>query len=105
MIAGQGDDTVFGGDGTDDLYGDDGDDVISGDEGHDRLYGGDGNDVFIFADGDGHDTIFDFDIGGEWQDIIQIESTEYGSFYEVISDAIQVGDDAGSISKSGKHHA
>ena len=53
-------DTLVGGSGNDALYGDGGDDVLEGDGGDDTLTGGPGADTFVFAAGDGADTITDF---------------------------------------------
>ncbi|MCB1451577.1 MAG: hypothetical protein KDJ67_15950, partial [Nitratireductor sp.] len=54
-------DVLSGGGGVDDLRGDNGDDVITGGLGNDSLTGGNDADKFIFAVGDGQDTITDFD--------------------------------------------
>ena len=65
-----GDDTLLGGDGRDMLFGDQdehetlttaGNDRLEGGLGDDKLHGGDGEDIFVFAAGDGKDTILDFD--------------------------------------------
>ncbi len=74
-----GDDILTGGDGHDTLRGGDDNDTLAGDNGHDTLKGGNGNDsitggagddlltggldsdTFIFAAGDGTDTITDFE--------------------------------------------
>lgn len=67
-----GDDTLEGGSGNDALFGEDGNDVLlggadndtlQGDAGADSLTGGAGDDVFIYAEGDGNDTITDFNSG------------------------------------------
>ncbi|MDP3244957.1 MAG: calcium-binding protein, partial [bacterium] len=76
-----GSDTLLGGDGSDSLSGDSGDDLLAGGTGNDTLRGGDGNDrlaggtgtdamtgnagadTFIFASGDGNDSITDFMFG------------------------------------------
>ena len=67
---GSGADTIQGGEGADILLGDSGadtidggagDDIIYGGTGDDTLTGGDGADTFVFAPGDGSDTITDFD--------------------------------------------
>lgn len=55
------DDTLRGGDGDDRLRAGDGDDELAGGGGNDILKGGTGADTFIFAAGDGADTIVDFD--------------------------------------------
>ncbi|WP_107496458.1 calcium-binding protein [Thalassobius sp. I31.1] len=53
---------VIGGSSNDDtLSGSDGNERLRGGNGNDHLTGGGGNDAFIFATGDGHDTISDFD--------------------------------------------
>ena len=62
-----GNDTLFGGDGDDRIWGDDGDDLIRGGRGNDILTGddfsgGQGADTFVLADGEGTDTIVDFEI-------------------------------------------
>lgn len=94
-----GDDNLFGEEGNDRLYGGGGDDYLSGGEGHDRLYGswgedtlnggsgndklkgGHGADIFVFEEGSGVDTIYDFNTrSGD-----QIDLSDYGfeSFSEV----------------------
>ena len=60
LEGGADDDTLYGGSGNDDLYGDGGDDVLEGGSGADSLTGGTGADTFVFAAGDGTDTITDF---------------------------------------------
>lgn len=57
LHGGLGADHLEGGDGNDSLYGDDGNDVLEGGAGNDRLEGGAGSDVYVFARGDGHDTV------------------------------------------------
>ena len=52
-----GDDTISGGAGTDKLYGEAGNDVLEGGTGNDTISGGIGSDVYVFARGDGQDTI------------------------------------------------
>ena len=54
-----GDDVLYGGDGNDNIVGDIGDDRIAGGPGDDTLSGGAGNNTFIYAVGDGNDTIMD----------------------------------------------
>ncbi|MET3432234.1 Ca2+-binding RTX toxin-like protein [Herbaspirillum seropedicae] len=56
-----GSDTLIGGDGNDILNGDAGEDTLSGGKGNDRLRGEAGNDTYFFNQGDGVDTISDFD--------------------------------------------
>ncbi len=63
-----GNDILWGEAGNDLMWGDDGDDIIRGGLGRDTLTGdnksgGSGSDVFIFAVGEGGDTITDFEVG------------------------------------------
>lgn len=72
LYGGEGDDRLFGGGGDDTLYGEDGSDIIEGGKGNDSLYGGmfddqrkvdhrykvSNKDTFVFARGDGEDSIF-----------------------------------------------
>jgi len=55
VVAGAGNDRVYGGDGNDTLYGGAGNDTLSGDAGNDKLYGGDGDDTLY--GGEGCDTL------------------------------------------------
>ncbi|TXG97842.1 MAG: VWA domain-containing protein, partial [Nevskiaceae bacterium] len=54
-----GNDTLMGGEGDDVIYGQGGDDIITGGKGTDQLHGGSGNDTYIWAVGDGNDTIME----------------------------------------------
>ena len=54
-----GDDVLLGGEGADTLYGGEGDDVLYGGAGADTLEGGAGDDRYVFARGDGRDSIRD----------------------------------------------
>jgi Ca2+-binding RTX toxin-like protein len=58
-----GNDTLIGGNGTDLLLGSAGDDLLDGGNGSDTLRGGLGEDIFVFAAGEGIDTITDFSLG------------------------------------------
>jgi Ca2+-binding RTX toxin-like protein len=58
-----GNDTLIGGNGTDFLLGSAGDDLLDGGNGSDTLRGGLGEDIFVFAAGEGIDTITDFSLG------------------------------------------
>ena len=60
---GAGDDYILGYGGEDTLYGGAGDDTLGGGQGNDLLSGGGGNDTFLYAIGDGADTITDFNAG------------------------------------------
>lgn len=60
LSGGAGSDIIRGDAGTDTLNGNGGNDRLAGGSGTDKLTGGTGRDVFIYADGDGADTIVDF---------------------------------------------
>ena len=77
-----GNDTLYGGEGDDTLYGDfhlladaheslSGDDTLIGGKDNDDLYGGEGNDTYIYAKGDGNDTINNYDTGSDNQDTLR----------------------------------
>jgi Ca2+-binding RTX toxin-like protein len=63
LFGNAGNDTLIGGIGTDFLVGGAGDDLLSGGNGSDTLRGGLGEDIFVFAAGEGIDTITDFSLG------------------------------------------
>ncbi|MEL6351882.1 MAG: hypothetical protein AAFR58_08960 [Cyanobacteria bacterium J06627_28] len=68
-IGGKAGNDILSGDAGDDfIWGDDGDDIIMGVTGNDTLVGdnfsdGSGKDLFVFGNGDGTDTIVDFEVG------------------------------------------
>ena len=64
LIVGDSGDELISGDADDDeIYSNNGADTISGGTGTDTISGGGGNDTFLYAVGDGHDTITDFNTG------------------------------------------
>lgn len=65
LVGGGGNDTLLGGSGNDTLLGGDGYDNLHGGLGLDMLTGGKGADRFIFAIGDGRDTVSDFQDGSD----------------------------------------
>ena len=76
--------TIYGGSGANTIYGYGGNDTLSGGAGNDTLYGGAatdkltggaGNDTFVYANGDGKDTITDYTAG---QDTLQISGGSIG---------------------------
>jgi Ca2+-binding RTX toxin-like protein len=71
LVGGEGEDIIYGGSGYDTVYGGDGDDTLHGGIGEDTLIGGAGKNTFIYVNGDGNDTITDFNSG---QDTLQITS-------------------------------
>ena len=54
------DDVLDGGAGNDDLYGGAGNDTLIGGAGNDYLAGGNGNDTYVFNQGFGKDTVYDY---------------------------------------------
>ena len=63
LFGGTGNDSLFAEAGNDVLFGEDGNDTLEGGTGNDLLSGGDADDVFVYAPGDGFDTISDFNVG------------------------------------------
>ncbi|MEL7469971.1 MAG: spondin domain-containing protein [Pseudomonadota bacterium] len=73
LFGGADNDALSGGGARDFLFGGSGDDVLNGGEGNDRLEGGSGSDTFLFAAGDGRDTVQDFDADA---DVIVLGGTD-----------------------------
>ena len=63
LYGGAGNDTLIGGMGNDDLYGGAGNDTLIGGAGNDYLVGGDGSDTYVFNQGFGQDTVYDYGSG------------------------------------------
>lgn len=63
LFGGAGDDIIEGREGDDALAGGANNDILDGGTGDDTMTGGTGNDVFIETDGNGSDTILDFNAG------------------------------------------
>ncbi len=61
ITGGSGSDKLYGRKGNDVLKGGKGNDYLDGGVGNDKLYGGAGSDVFVYRDGDGVDTVYDFE--------------------------------------------
>jgi peroxidase len=85
LQGGRGDDMLFGGDGVDHLQGGRGNDRLDGGSGRDALHGGRGDDIFVFAAGNGRDTICDFSGG----DIVEVSGFDITSFAELMDNAQQ----------------
>jgi serralysin len=77
IFGGAGDDTITAGGGQDEIFNGADDDLVNAGDGADILYGGAGNDTltggaggdsFIFASGDGVDTISDFNVSSDTLD-------------------------------------
>ena len=86
--------TLTGGGGADWIAGGSGDDRLDGGGGGDFLTGGPGDELFVFADGDGADTITDFAAGAGAGDVLDLTG-EVGldTFADVQAAASQVGSD------------
>ena len=87
IFTGRGWDVIDAGAGHDYVWAGRGDDIIAGGEGSDWLHGGRGNDQFLFATGDGHDFIRDFDRRGDDQLVLSVDGVE--SFEDVLSSAYE----------------
>jgi Ca2+-binding RTX toxin-like protein len=88
-----GDDILVGAGGNDNLQGGNGNDTITGGADNDTLNGGAGNDTFIFADGDGSDTIQGFVAGACSDDVIDL--TGVSSVHE-LADVLALASDNGT---------
>ena len=81
MIGGKAGNDILSGDaGNDMIWGDDGDDILMGVSGNDILVGdnfsgGGGSDLFVFGNGDGTDTILDFEVGIDKIGLVEGELT------------------------------
>ena len=64
LLGDNGDDRLTGGSGDDLLTGGSGNDFLDGGTGFDALEGGSGDDIFVLRNGDGTDTIADFNLNG-----------------------------------------
>lgn len=97
-----GNDSLHGNDGNDTIYGGDGDDTLDGGRGDDLIIGGRGDDTmtagqnspcdtFLIRDGDGNDTITDFDTGEP--DVIAFNMAEIQSISDVYDRMSMDGND------------
>ena len=76
LTGGAGRDVLDGGEGDDSITGGNGNDAITGGAGNDTLTGGYGDDTFIYASGDGNDTITDFTDGADTIDLSAMSEIE-----------------------------
>ena len=88
IATGRGWDVIDAGAGHDYVKAGRGEDVINGGTGNDLLRGGRGDDTFVFATGDGHDKIWDFDRRGD-NDQIMLSVEGVNSFEDVLSNAYE----------------
>jgi Ca2+-binding RTX toxin-like protein len=99
LDGGLGDDILDGGAGDDIIRGGDGDDTIQGGTGNDIMSGGMGIDTFVYAPGDGIDTIKDFrsgtDVEADEQDILDVRG-----FYDSVSEMNADQSDDGILNQS-----
>ncbi|HYE43945.1 MAG TPA: hypothetical protein VEA15_11175, partial [Caulobacteraceae bacterium] len=95
LFGGLGGDTLTGNAAANDIRGGEGADVIAGAGGNDYLTGGAGNDVFVFAQGGGHDTIWDFNAGSD--DRINVSGFGGYTLRQAGGDTLVVFDDNHSI--------
>lgn len=84
----KGKDKLLGGDGDDTLKGGGQRDILKGQGGDDMLFGQNGADKFIFAKGNGNDTVADFT-----DDKDSLQFKKLGDVDAVLAKATQVGDD------------
>jgi Ca2+-binding RTX toxin-like protein len=92
LIGGRGNDTIDGGAGDDVISGGDDNDWLVGGSGNDLLTGGEDHDVFVFRKGFGIDTITDFDLDDD-HDEIMIYADAFDSLDALEANIHQVGDD------------
>lgn len=101
LSGGNGDDTLSGGADNDVLGGQDGNDTLAGDAGFDQLAGGNGNDVYLFARGDGFDTVFENDLTAGNTDTLRfaadIASTQVRLFRSGDNLSVNLDDNSGGV--------
>lgn len=85
LMGGEGNDVLSGGAGNDQLFGGEGNDTLRGGAGNDVLTGGAGNDTFIFASGDGRDTVLDFQAGEQGGDVVQLSKDDFADYQALLS--------------------
>jgi Ca2+-binding RTX toxin-like protein len=81
------------------IRGEAGDDTITGSSGNDTLIGGTGEDKFVFLEGDGKDTIADFQVGKDTIDLTAFAFTDDESNGEI--DGVIAGDELVITESSG----
>ena len=82
---------VIGSNFNDVLIGDSQDNIFEGQDGNDYLLGGSGEDTFIFKEGDGRDTVLDFNTSNSDMDKIIIEMDGIDSFEDLSGHISSIG--------------
>jgi Ca2+-binding RTX toxin-like protein len=104
LFAADGNDQLDGGAGNDTLDGWTGNDTINAGTGDDQITGGDGNDTFVYAAGDGVDTITDFNFGNTGTlndgDITNNDRIDLSAFYDDIWELTADFNDDGILNQS-----
>lgn len=85
LMGGEGNDALSGGMGNDQLFGGEGNDTLRGGAGNDTLSGGEGNDTFVFASGDGRDTVLDFQAGQGEGDVVEVSKDDFADYQALTS--------------------
>ena len=101
LVGGEGADTIEGGADDDEIDGGEGDDTLTGGTGNDTLTGGTGADTFVFASGDGSDTITDFENGTDTIDLSAVSEISGFSDLTITQEGentkIDLGENVGEI--------
>ncbi|WP_299969458.1 Hint domain-containing protein [uncultured Roseobacter sp.] len=104
VTVGAGDDSVEGNFGDDTVIGGAGDDVVEGNDGDDLLTGGTGDDTFVYLEGEGDDTITDFNFGNSGGlgdgDNTNNDFIDLSNFYDNLSELRADFDDDGFLNQS-----
>lgn len=85
LMGGEGNDALSGGTGNDQLFGGEGNDTLRGGAGNDTLSGGEGNDTFVFASGEGRDTVLDFKAGQGAGDVVEFSRDDFADYQALIA--------------------
>lgn len=92
LFGGVGNDDLDGSTGNDTLYGGAGFDTLKGGEGNDLLYGNFNADTFVFTDGNGNDTIADFEADNPLEKIDLSGVSAITNLFDLLSNHVsQVG--------------
>ncbi|WP_262694196.1 hypothetical protein [Kordiimonas aquimaris] len=89
IVGGADDDLLFNGSGNDTVDGGDGADTLWGGGGDDLLTGGSGADTFTFTNGNGADTVTDFDIQEDILDLNELNLSGLSDITAIASDTTE----------------